>query len=72
MATWVLTRQFCRHNSPMNDELWMAEAQWMASNLLRLAGNPEEVAALAVISVASDCIKGLMVRVLRILYQPLW
>jgi len=56
----------------MNDELWMAEAQWMASNLLRLAGNPEEVAALAVISVASDCIKGLMVRVLRILYQPLW
>jgi hypothetical protein len=56
----------------MNDELWMAEAQWMASNLLRLAGNPEEVAALAVISVASDYIKGLMVRVLRILYRPLW
>lgn len=26
MATWVRIRQFCRHNSPRNDALWMAEA----------------------------------------------
>ncbi len=37
MATWVFTRQFCRHNSPRNDELWMAgalEAIALAGDLL--------------------------------------